>query len=78
MHIITNLLRPTLSPFRYSQFLEVPIPSEPFPRVNDAAAMERFMGGMIKKGVLRWLMIIAGAAGAASVIIPKLQKLVRA
>jgi hypothetical protein len=48
------------------QFLDKPIPSVPFPRVNDKNQFGEFMATQIKIGLTRWAGVVAaGAVGVA-------------
>ena len=45
--------------------LKKPVPNMPFPRANDAEAVESVAKGIMKEAALRWLLIFvtAGAVG---------------
>lgn len=45
------------------RFLGKPIPNEPFPRVNDAAAADRVAAKVVGKLLLKWLMLFSTAGG---------------
>ncbi|KUJ15231.1 uncharacterized protein LY89DRAFT_783419 [Mollisia scopiformis] len=36
------------------KILNCPVPDEPFPRANDAGAMQEFFEGVVKKALLKW------------------------
>ncbi len=42
------------------RILDKPIPSEPFPRANDAEAVEKLAKTVIAKSLLVWVGILAG------------------
>jgi len=49
------------------KILNCPVPDEPFPRANDAKAMEKFFKGVVRKAAVRWLQIFAVSGGAVAV-----------
>ena len=46
-------------------FLGVPVPDEPFPRVNDAEAVEQYARRVLGSLVLVWLGMLSAVGGAA-------------
>jgi hypothetical protein len=48
------------------KILNCPVPDEPFPRANDAKAME-FFRGVVRKAAVRWLKIFAISGVAVGV-----------
>jgi hypothetical protein len=53
------------------KILNCPVPDEPFPRANDAKAMEDFFKGVVRKAAVRWLNFfgILGVAVAVGVTV---------
>ncbi|KAI5474241.1 hypothetical protein MNV49_003774 [Pseudohyphozyma bogoriensis] len=49
------------------QFLELPIPSVPFPQVNDKDAVNVFIGSKVKEGMRRWAYVLSGVVAAIAV-----------
>lgn len=47
------------------EFLEAPVPDEPFPNLNDSQAMRSMYWGMMAYGLFHWASYIGGAAGLA-------------
>lgn len=47
------------------KFLQVPVPSEEFPRLNETGAMQRIYIGMMMFGAFHWAMYAGGAAATA-------------
>jgi hypothetical protein len=47
------------------KFLAKPVPDEPFPHVNDAEALEKLLAHKMRGLLLRWVIILATAGGAA-------------
>lgn len=59
------------------KMLDVPVPDMPFPKLNDAKAMEEFMGWNVKKGLMSWAAILATTAAvgvAAAKYVPGMIK----
>ena len=46
-------------------FLGVPVPDEPFPRVNDAEAVEQYARRVLGSLALAWLGMLSAVGGAA-------------
>lgn len=49
------------------RFLEVPMPNEPFPNLNERGAMQAIYFGMMAFGAFTWTMYLGGVAAAAYV-----------
>jgi hypothetical protein len=49
------------------KILNVPVPDEPFPRVNDKDQLQEDIQGLVIKGVLGWLQIF-GVVGAVVIL----------
>lgn len=49
------------------KFLEVPVPNEEFPKLNETGAMQKIYVGMMMYGAFHWIMYARGAAVAAYV-----------
>lgn len=47
------------------RFLQVPVPNEEFPRLNETAAMHSIYYGMMAYGAFHWTMYTGGAAAVA-------------
>lgn len=47
------------------KFLQVPVPGEEFPRLNETGAMQRIYLGMMMFGAFHWVMYAAGATAMA-------------
>ena len=45
------------------KFLEVPVPAEPFPNLNDTQAMRAIYWGMMAFGLSYWALYMSAAAG---------------
>ncbi|ORY90767.1 P-loop containing nucleoside triphosphate hydrolase protein [Leucosporidium creatinivorum] len=48
------------------KFLNVPIPDQPFPRVNDTNAVASYIHDKVKAGRRRWFWVLAGVSAAAT------------
>ena len=49
------------------KILNVPVPDEPFPRVNDKDQLQEDIQGLVIKGVVGWLQIF-GVVGAVVIL----------
>ena len=42
------------------KILDCPIPDEPFPHANDKVAVQKFIEGLVKDALVKWLQIFSG------------------
>ena len=50
----------------FCRALNVPVPDVPFPRLNDAKAIEDLVKGWFLRGLFRWALVFGGVASVAA------------